>query len=256
MTGMSSYVATALAICWLGIFGQCSSVEALTLQGSTTFNTTLIEPYGAEIAGEAGVKLKTIPNKSSVGLLSLFEGRTDLAMISTALPNEIAVLQPANANLPFERLQTFEIARVPAAFVVHPDNPIKMLPLATIGRILTGEIRRWSELGGADIPIRVVAVRAGGGVLATVEAQLLGKGHIAAPDVIRVQVGTQIVKVVAHEPGALGITQISIVRKGQAVELKTDQPIEQVLSLVSLGEPSDEARRLIEAMQRRVAGTK
>ena len=72
--------------------------------------------------------------------------------------------------------------------------------------MLTGEISNWRQLGGPDLPIRIVAVREGGGVLASVEATLLGGAHISARDVIRVQVGTQIVKVVAQEPGAFGIT--------------------------------------------------
>jgi ABC-type phosphate transport system substrate-binding protein len=67
---------------------------------------------------------------------------------------------------------------------------------------------------------------------------------------VRVQVGTQVVKVVSQEPGAIGITQLSIVRKSGAVQLETERAVEQVLSLVTFGEPSDEARRFIHAMQR------
>jgi phosphate transport system substrate-binding protein len=246
------YVSAALVLCaLLPPLAVASGAHALILQGSTTFNTTLVEPYGKEIERETGIQLDAIPNKSSLGLLSLSEGQADLAMISTALPNEVEILRTSGANIPFEKLKAFEIARVPAAFVVHPDNPVRTLSLAAIRQILKGDITNWSELGGADAPIRVVAVRPGGGVLATVEAAL--GVHVAAPDTIRVQVGTQIVKVVAQEPAALGITQLSIVRRSKAVELKTDRPIEQVLSLVSLGEPSPEARRIIEMFRTKAA---
>jgi hypothetical protein len=95
-----------------------------------------------------------------------------------------------------------------------------------------------------------VAVREGGGVLASVEARLLGAAHISAPDTIRVQVGTQIVKVVAQEPGAIGITQLAIVKSSSAVEMVTDEPIEQILSLVSLDDPSPAASAIIEAFRR------
>ena len=96
----------------------------------------------------------------------------------------------------------------------------------------------------------MVAVREGGGVLASVETALLGAAHITAPDPIRVQVGTQIVRVVAQEPGALGITQLAIVTSSAAVELTTDHQIEQVLSLVSVDEPSPAAKAVIEAFRR------
>jgi hypothetical protein len=90
-------------------------------------------------------------------------------------------------------------------------------------------------------------------VLASVESRLLGKGHISAPDTIRLPVGTQIVTVVGQEPGAFGITQLSVVKASHAAELLTDAPIEQVLSLVSLDAPSAEAVIVIDAMRRKFA---
>jgi hypothetical protein len=63
-------------------------------------------------------------------------------------------------------------------------------------------------------------------------------------------VGTQIVRVVAQEPGAFGITQLEIVKSSSAIELVTDEPIEQVLSLVSLDDPSPHAIAVIDAFRR------
>jgi phosphate transport system substrate-binding protein len=171
-------------------------------------------------------------------------------MISTTLEREVEILRKSVPGLPFQRLKAFEIARTRAALVVHPDNPVRTARLQDIGKILTGEISNWKQLGGRDLPIRVVAVREGGGVLASVEARLLGAAHISAPDAIRVQVGTQIVRVVAQEPGAIGITQLAIVKSGSAVEMITDEPMEQVLSLVSLDDPSPAAMTTVEAFRR------
>ena len=225
----------------------------LVLQGSTTFNTTVVERFGQAVEGETGLKLVVIPNKSSLGLLALLARNASLAMLSTALENEIELLREANPGLPFERLRSFEITRTRAAFVVHPSNPIRSLPLDSVRRILAGEITSWKQLGGGDLPIRVVAVRQGGGVLASVESRLLGKEHISAPDTIRVQVGTQIVTVVGQEPGAFGITQLSVVKASNAAELATDAPIEQILSLVSLDAPSADAVSVIDALRRKFA---
>jgi phosphate transport system substrate-binding protein len=225
----------------------------LVLQGSTTFNTTVVEKFGKAVESETGLKLVVIPNKSSLGLLALLADNASLAMLSTGLENEVEQLREANPELPFERLRSFEIARTRAAFVVHPSNPVRNLPLDQVRGILTGEITNWKELGGPDLKIIVVAVRQGGGVLASVESRLLGKGHISAPDTIRLPVGTQIVTVVGQEPGAFGITQLSVVKASHAAELVTDAPIEQILSLVSLDAPSAEAVTLIDAMRRKFA---
>src|SRR5450631_1431136 len=223
--------------------------DNLVLQGSTTFTTGVAQPFASAVEAQTGHHLEIIPNKSNLGLLALFEHKADLAMISTTLEREVEILRKSDPGLPLQRLKAFEIARTRAALVIHPDNPIRTARLQDIAKILTGEISNWKQLGGPDLSIRVVAVREGGGVLASVEARLLGAAHISAPDAIRVQVGTQIVRVVAQEPGALGITQLAIVKSSSPIELVTDEQIEQVLSLVSLDDPSPNAIAAIDAFR-------
>jgi phosphate transport system substrate-binding protein len=247
----AGWIAFVIALSLLPI--ETSTYEAsateLVLQGSATFNTAVVERYANAVEAETGIKIVSIPNKSNFGLLALFDGKAELAMLSTGLQKEITLLRASNPSHPYESLQAFEIARTRAAFVVHRDNPVRHLPLDVIRGILVGEIRNWKELGGQDLPIRVVAVRPGGGVLATVESRLLGSDHISAPDTVRLMVGTQIVTVVAQETGAIGITQLAIVKDSSAVELTTDEPIEQSLSLVSLGAPSADSMTVIEALR-------
>jgi phosphate transport system substrate-binding protein len=224
--------------------------DNLILQGSTTFATGIAQPEAGAVEAQTGHHLEIIPNKSNLGLMALFEHKADLAMISTTLEREMEILRKSDPGLPLQRLQVFEIARTRAALVVHPDNPVRTACLADIAKILTGEIANWRQLGGPNLPIRVVAVREGGGVLASVETRLLGEAHISAPDAIRVQVGTQIVRVVAQEPGAIGITHLAIIKSSPVVEMVTDEPIEQILSLVSLDDPSPAALAAIEAFRR------
>jgi phosphate transport system substrate-binding protein len=240
-----------LAVIFAGAAGIGSAYsDELVLQGSTTFTMAVAQPYAKAVEAQTGLHLEVIPNKSNFGLMALFERKADLAMISTTLERELKILRRSNPDLPFQRLRAFEISRTHAAFVIHPSNPIRKARLQDIGKILTGEISNWRQLGGPDLPIRIVAVREGGGALASVESRLLDGAHISARDVIRVQVGTQTVKVVAQEPGALGITLLAIVKSSSAVELVTDEPIEQVLNLVSLDDPSPNAVAAIEAFRR------
>jgi phosphate transport system substrate-binding protein len=225
--------------------------DGLIIQGSTTFNTTVLVPFGKAVELETGLQLNIVPNNSRLGLEALFAGEADLAMLSADLKSEERLLQAANPSLPYDNLQSFEIARSRVAFVIHPSNPVRNLPLDSIRRILTGETTNWKELGGLDQKILVVTVRPGGGVLATVETRLLGDGHITAPDVLRVRVGNQIVTVAEQEPGAIGLSQSSLVQVRNAAELLADPPIEQVLSLISLGAPSQNAITVIESMRRK-----
>ena len=224
--------------------------EPLNVQGSTTFTSRLLLPYQSEIEAAAGQKLVALPNKSSTGLIALFEGRADLAMISSSLESEVAVLKKTHSDLPFERLRSFEVSRVRAAFAVHPDNPVRKTSNDTMRRVLLGELTNWRELGGPDLPIRLVAVRAGGGVEAAIQQQLLGGTPMAAKDVIRVQIGTQVVRVTAQEPAFLGLAQVGNLQLKNLPEIELEQPVFQVLKFVTLDEPSPQARALIEATRK------
>jgi len=231
----------------IGMHFSAASAANLVVQGSTTFFQQVMEKHQSDVEAKSGYKLNVISNKSGLGLLALFERRADLAMISASLDGEIAALRRTSPTLPFERLQNFEMSRTRIAFAVHPSNAIRAASLDVMRRILRGEINNWQQLGGANIPIRLVAVRGGGGVTTAVESALLQGKPIGATDVIYVQSGAQVPPVVAVERGALGLAQLTLVRAQNLPELVTDQVVEQELNLITLGEPTPAMRAVIDA---------
>jgi phosphate transport system substrate-binding protein len=232
--------------------GLASPVGAGTLRfsGSTTFNAQIMVPHRAAIEKALGQALVVVPNKSSDGLIALLNGQADFAMISTALPDEVALLRDYEAELPLNRLREFEIWHTRMAFAVHRTNPIHSLKATALRRILLGEISNWRDLGGPDRPITVVLVKTGGGVELSVRTQLLDGKPIGAPNTIHVQGSSDLPLVVRRDPGALGLSQLGIVASNNLQELVIDRPIEQRLSLVTLGEPTPEMRELIGEIRR------
>jgi ABC-type phosphate transport system substrate-binding protein len=224
--------------------------DNLIIQGSTTFNARLMVPYQSMIEAAAKQKLTVVPNKSSLGLIALFDGRADLAMISSSLESEIALLRKTIPELPFDNLRSFNVSRTRIAFAVNPSNPVRATSLDTIRQILAGKINNWQMLGGPDLPLRVVVVREGGGVQFSVETELLGGEHIAPLNPIVVQIGTQVTKVVEQESGALGLAQLGVVRERHLPELMTERFVEQQLNLITLGEPTRAKRAVIDATRR------
>jgi len=222
--------------------------DTFTLQGSTTLSSRLMVPQKKAIEAASGHSLVLVPNKSSLGIQALFEGVAQFAMISGPLDTEIQTLRTVLPNAPFDRLRTFPIARVQMAFAVHPDNPLRTITRDNLRLILQGKIKTWRDVGGSDMPIQLVMVRDGGGVQASVENALLDGGKIDAGQAIRVQISSQVVKIVLQMPGALGLAQAGIVRRAEAPELALDQPVEQSLSLVVLDEPTPEMKRVIDAV--------
>ncbi len=239
--------AAAVALLAAALAGPVAAAT-LSVQGSATFTAELMRDHQAQIEAAAGHSLRLVTNNSKTGLLALFEGTADLAMISTRLDNEAETFRRHSPDLPFERLRPFFVARVAASLIVHPSNPVRAVSLTDLRRVLLGEVVNWRELGGPDLPIRIVATPDGAGVATTVVAQVIGPGKtITAPGQIRVQQGSQVAVVVEQEPAALGLAQRKLTRGRAVADLATPTPIEQELSLVTLGDPTPEAAAVIEA---------
>ena len=227
----------------------------IVLQGSTTFTHRVLEPFARAIETSSGHKLRVVPTKSSQGLLALFERRADFAMISGPLKNEIADLRKTNPDLPFDQLQTFDISTVHMAFAISRDNPVHRVGDQDMRRILLGEITNWHDVGGPDLPISIVMVGDGGGVQSSIENEFLGGRHIKAVKPILVQGSAQVVKITAIVPAALGLSQTGIVENSNCAELKIDTEIAQHLALVTLGDPTPEMRKVIDAARKAMGTT-
>ena len=159
-----------------------------------------------------GHQLSIIQSKASLGLLALFDGEADLAMVAAPLNEAVALLRQTRPELPFHRLRSFPVLETRVAFPVNPDNPVRRVTLAKLKQVLSGQIDNWRELGGPDLPIHVISVTDGGGTRLTTQDALLDGQRIAARSEIRVAIPDDVVKAVAQDRGALGITQIALVR--------------------------------------------
>ena len=120
---------------------------------------------------------------------------------------------------------------------------------------MKGEIRNWREVGGDDRPIRVVAVNEGGGTVAAVRAAIPGTAPIT-PDAVRLESAKHVLKVIAQEPGAIGIAQLGLVHAARLNEIVTEQIIEQPLSYVTLGDPAPGVQRFITATRAAVSNAR
>jgi phosphate transport system substrate-binding protein len=233
---------------------SAAAAQPIVVQGSTTFNRRVMEPHQAAIEAATGQRLTVIPNKSTPGLVALFEGRAQMTMISASLESEIQELQKVLPNCEYRRLKAFQITATRVAIGVHPSNPVRQASLDTIRKILRGEIINWRELGGPDLPIRL-ALAAGGGIVAVVETELLAGQRPGLKNIIYVNTPVQLVQVMEQEPGVLGFAQLTLVMQRGLPEIVTDRPLETTLNLVTLDEPTPAMRAVIEAA-RRIANNK
>lgn len=238
--------AFAGALIAIALAGQAVA-EPLILQGATTFNRRIMEPHEAAIEAQSGQQITVIPNRTMLGIIALLEGRAHMAMTSASLDSEIGKLRKAMPGLDYDRLKFFEVATTRVAFIVNPANPLRKASLEQVAKVLTGEITNWSALGGKDAPIRIVTVGGGGGVITSVESELLGGKAVQGSNVIYAKTALQVTGIVEQEPNAFGMAQLSLAKQKGLPEVVTDRPIEQVLGLITLGEPTPAMRAVIDA---------
>jgi phosphate transport system substrate-binding protein len=209
-----------------------------------------MEPHKATIEIDSKHDLTVIPNKSLPGLIALIEGRAHMAMISSSLKSEIAALQKVMPGLPYDQLQAHEVSNTRIAVAVHSSNKVRKASHQQLKQMLLGELRSWSQLGGANLPIRVVLVGGGGGVTTVIEAELLEGAQVKGAHIVYVKTPVQLVRVVEQEAGAIGFAQLALVKQRGLPELLTEQPIEQTLSYVTMGAPTPAMRDVIQATRR------
>ena len=226
-----------------------SERAVVSVQGSTTFNSRILQPNLAEIEKRSGVHLDVVPNKSIWGLIALFEKRADLAMMSADISSEVMQAKAMAPGLAFDALRQFVVARVNVAFITHADNAVRSLTHEQLTKILRGEIVNWKDVGGADMAIRVVATQNGGGTVMALRAQLLHGGEILAKQPAILESARHVVEAVAQLPGAIGVAQTGLASKANVNILDTGKPIAQTLAFVTIGEPEPKIRAVIEATQ-------
>jgi phosphate transport system substrate-binding protein len=247
MTRSALVLATGLL---LATASTMARADAITVAGSTAYNSTIKKPHQKEIEAATGHTLIVLPSKTDYGVKLLLEKRADLGMISTQLDLLKRNLKETDPGLPLDDLKEFDVYRSSIAFAIHPSNPVRAITTEQMRQVLLGTISNWRELGGSNLPIRLVMVDSGAGIPLTLETQLLGGKPIAAKNPIKVRTSSQTAKVVEQEPSALGLSQANNLPGRKVAILAIDRPIEQALSYVTLGEPSPAVRSVIEATQK------
>lgn len=242
---MKRLLAVAISIAMgSGVTASARAAEPLIIQGSTTVTNAVMAPQKSAIETASNVKYEIISNGSSRGILAVAEGRAAIGMISAELDLEIAKVKAEHPGiLDGKDLRVHRIGVAEVAFAVHPSNPVNFLRLAQITAILEGKIKNWSEVGGPEAAIIVIAEKNGGGIRSVVESRL--SGDIKA-QLREVHFAPQVNEIAAQLPAALALTTTASIT-AKVKRLETDEVISQPLNLVTLGEPTLEAAKIIKA---------
>ncbi len=124
----------------------------VSTDGSTSMEKVigyLSESYMEE---NKNVKVTYNPTGSGAGIQAVSEGRCDIGLSSRDLKDDEKTT-----------LDQTVVAIDGIAIVVNPENKIEDLSVEQIGKIYTGEITNWKDVGGDDKPIVLIGREAASG---------------------------------------------------------------------------------------------
>jgi phosphate transport system substrate-binding protein len=252
---MSEYMGwrtLALAALAVGSWATPAAAGQVRLHGATTVVDRVIEPYRAAVEKATGLTLEVVGNATGKGIVDLHEGRCDAALVSE--PLEIAVAAAARAGKQVDRakLQFQVVANDSIVFVVNPANPVGSLTWDQLRDIHTGKIRNWKEVGGKDQPITVFSDTVTGGTRAMIQATVLG-GQDYARTVVALTAVKKVADMVAADPtGIGGLGKGFADSRTKVIQTKV---LERPLGFVTIGPPSPDVKKLVEAFRAAAAAT-
>ena len=144
------------AVIAAGALAGCGSKGAsgtVATNGSTSMEKVIGALGEAFTADNGAVKFTYDPTGSGSGITAVKEGRCDIGLSSRALKDSEKADGLTETVLAYDGI----------AIIVHPDNAVSDLTPEQIGKIYTGEITNWKDVGGADGEIVLIGREANSG---------------------------------------------------------------------------------------------
>ena len=186
-----------------------------TLSGSVSTNgsTSMEKVIGALseqfMADNSGVTVTYDPTGSGAGIEAASNGSADIGLASRALKDE----EKAGG------LTETVVALDGIAVIVNADSKVADLTVEQIGKIFTGEITDWSEVGGDPGAISCIGREAGSGTRDGFES-ITGTKDSCKLDQELTSTGG-VIEAVAGNPNAIGYASLSAVEGKNTVKAVT-----------------------------------
>lgn len=171
----------------------------VSTDGSTSMEKVIGYLSESYMTSNPNVKVTYNPTGSGAGISAVSEGRCDIGLSSRDLKDD------EKATL----TQTV-VAIDGIAVIVNPENPVSDLSVETIGKLYTGEITNWSEVGGSDQPVVLIGREAASGTRDGFES-ITGTKDKCQYSQELTSTG-DVIQTVAGNPNAIGYASLAAVK--------------------------------------------
>lgn len=188
------------ALLAVSLLAGCGGKSGVSTDGSTSMEK-VINTLGEAYQENTGKNFTYNPTGSSSGITAVAEGSCDIGLSSRALKDEEIAKGLKGTVLAYDGI----------AVVVNPENPVQDLTLEQIGKIYTGQIQNWSEVGGNDAAVVLIGREAGSGTRDGFES-ITGTSDACQYRQELTSTG-DVITTVAGNPDAIGYASLSAVKE-------------------------------------------
>ena len=197
---------------------DAAATGTVSTDGSTSMEKVIGALGESFMKNNEGVKFTYNPTGSGSGITAVSEGRCDIGLSSRSLKDEEKKSGLKETTLALDGI----------AIIVNPQNTVEDLDVETIGKIYTGEITNWKDVGGADAEIVLIGREAGSGtrdgfesITKTEDKCKYGQELTSTGDVITT---------VSQNPNAIGYASLAAVKDNvKALSVGGVKPTEETV---------------------------
>lgn len=202
---------------FVGITGSFGTASAAMLQvkGSDTSINLVQKQAEVYMQKEPSVKIAVTGGGSGTGIAALINGKCDIANSSRTI-NGKEIESALGNNVSPSRIV---IAIDGLSVVVNAANPVARLTMDQIGGIYRGEIRNWSEVGGANMPIALYGRQSNSGTYGFFR-ELILKGEYSQA-MKSMNGSSQVAEAVKADPSGIGYVGVGYARSASGITVVT-----------------------------------
>jgi phosphate transport system substrate-binding protein len=143
---------TAASLFAGALLAATAGAQTISIKGSDTLGAKLVPQLAESFKSKnGGVKFEIAAEGSSTAFPALANATAQIGMSSRkAKPEEITAARAKGI-----KLNEIEACHDMIVVIVHKSNPLKKLTKDQVAKIFTGQVKDWSEVGGAPGPISV-----------------------------------------------------------------------------------------------------
>jgi phosphate transport system substrate-binding protein len=233
----------------LALSAAAAHAQTVEAAGGLTFYKEVIEPNAQLIKERTGLTVKYAGPTTGLGIFLLVQGRAKVAFALDSLDESIkqahavAKEQGTTLTIPPDLVYK-QFSTDPLVPIVNRANPMTSITKEQFKDIALRKVDNWKQLGGADLPIKVITGTPTTATRLVVERQVLD-GQPFAPGAIEVRTTAEELKRVSHDPGAIGFISARYVdRPGSNAKALNGPPASRPWGIATIGKPTGDVQKL------------